>query len=148
MVDKWYKARPEVKKWQANTKMYARKHGITRTLMGRYRQLPEALSDSPKFLGHAMRASINTPIQGGAADVAMMAMNKINASEKLQRLGWVLLLQIHDEVILEGPEETAEEAFDEVIGCMQAPWVLGLEKTAVPLLVDGSFEHKTWYDAK
>lgn len=148
MVDKWYDARPEVRDWQANTKAYARKHGITRTLMGRYRQLPEAKSRSSKFLGHAERASINTPIQGGAADVAMMAMNKINSNEKLQRLGWILLLQIHDEVILEGPEETAEEAFEEVIRCMEAPWVLGLQKTAVPLLVDGTFVHKTWYEAK
>lgn len=148
MLEKWYKARPEVKKWQAATKAYARKYGITRTLMGRYRQLPEAKSKIPRFVGHAERASINTPIQGGAADVAMMAMNKINSNQKLHRLGWILLLQIHDEVILEGPEETAEEAFEEVVQCMEAPWVLGLDPTAVPLLVDGSYAHKTWYDAK
>ena len=78
----------------------------------------------------------------------MMAMNKINNSELLKRLGWILLMQIHDEVILEGPEETAAEAFKEVIECMESPWVPGLEKTAVPLLVDGSYEHKNWYEAK
>jgi len=148
MLQKWYDARPEVRSWQANTKAYARKYGITRTMMGRYRDLPEAKSGNRKLVGHAERASINTPIQGGAADVAMMAMNKINSSEKLQRLGWILLLQIHDEMILEGPEETAEEAFKEVIQCMESPWVHGLSKTAVPLLVDGSYKHKTWYDAK
>jgi len=148
MLNKWYEARPEVLEWQANTKAYARKFGITRTLMGRYRQLPEATGSNRRFIGHAERASINTPIQGGAADVAMMAMIKINKSEKLKRLGWILLLQIHDEVVLEGPEETAEEAFEEVIQCMEAPWVEGLQKTAVPLLVDGSWKHKNWYDAK
>jgi DNA polymerase I len=115
MLEKWYDARPEVREWQSMTKAYARKFGVTRTLMGRYRNLPEALSGNRKLLGHAERASINTPIQGGAADIAMMAMIKINKNEKLQRLGWILLMQIHDEVILEGPEETAEEAFDEVI---------------------------------
>jgi DNA polymerase-1 len=78
----------------------------------------------------------------------MMAMNKINQSKKLEALGWVLLLQIHDEVILEGPEETAEEAFEEVLKHMEEPWVLGLDKTAVPLVVDGTCKHKTWYDAK
>ena len=78
----------------------------------------------------------------------MMAMNKISSSKKLARLGWILLMQIHDEVILEGPEETAEEAFEEVIQCMEAPWVPGLSKTSVPLLVDGSYEHKNWYEAK
>jgi DNA polymerase-1 len=149
MLQAWYEARPEVKKWQEGTKAYARKYGWTRTLMGRYRQLPDAIAKgNRKRLGHSERASINTPIQGGAADVAMMAMNKINNSEKLKRLGWILLLQIHDEVILEGPEETAEEAFREVVKCMEEPWVFGLRPTAVPLLVDGSYTHKTWYDAK
>lgn len=148
MLNAWYRARPEVERWQANKKQIARDYGLTRTLMGRYRQLPEALSGNRRLLGHAERASINTPIQGGAADIAMMAMVKINQSEKLKRLGWILLLQIHDEVILEGPEETAEEAFAEVLQCMEEPWVFGLEPTLVPLVVDGSYTHKTWYDAK
>ena len=125
-VQKWYNARPEVLRWQSATKAHARKFGVTRTMMGRYRHIPEAQSNVKKLVGHAERAAINTPIQGGAADVAMMAMIKINNSEKLQRLGWVLLLQIHDEVILEGPEETAAEAFEVVIDCMQSPWVFGL----------------------
>lgn len=148
MLEKWYNARPEVRDWQQTTKETARNHGITRTIMGRYRHLPEAMSGQLKLLGHAERASINTPIQGGAADIAMMAMNKINSSQKLKHLGWILLLQIHDEVVLEGPEETAEEAFGIVLECMQEPWVYGLNKTEVPLLVDGSFKYKTWYDAK
>jgi DNA polymerase-1 len=148
MLQAWYEARPEVRSWQANTKQLARDKGITRTLMGRYRQLPDAMGRNAKARGHAERASINTPIQGGAADIAMMAMIKINNSEVLQRLGWILLLQIHDEVILEGPEENAAEAFEEVLKCMEEPWVLGLDKTAVPLLVDGSYKHKTWYEAK
>ena len=148
MLDAWYKARPEVGRWQEERKKIAKEHGYTQTLMGRKRQLPDAKGKNLKLVGHSERASINTPIQGGAADIAMMAMNKINESDKLKRLGWILLLQIHDEVILEGPEETAEEAFDEVIQCMQEPWVLGLPPTSVPLLVDGSYKHKNWYDAK
>lgn len=149
MLQAWYKSRPEVEEWQKTTKEVAKKCGITRTLMGRYRHLPHAKDkNNKKSLGHALRASINTPIQGGAADVAMMAMLKINNSELLKRLGWILLMQVHDEVILEGPEETSEEAFREVMKCMQEPWVLGLEKTKVPLLVDGSFSHTNWYEAK
>jgi len=148
MLRAWYDSRPEVEDWQKKVKALAKKKGFTRTLMNRYRQLPEAMGKDRKLIGHAERASINTPIQGGAADVAMMAMNKINSSKLLRRLGWVLLLQIHDEVILEGPEETAEEAFAEVIKCMESPWVFGLEETLVPLLVDGSCTHKNWYDAK
>jgi DNA polymerase-1 len=148
MLQAWYDSRPEVLKWQTKTKNIAKKSGITRTLMGRYRQLPDAMGKNQKLVGHSLRASINTPIQGGAADVAMMAMIKINESEKLKKLGWILLMQIHDEVILEGPEETSEEAFEEVLECMQEPWALGLEKTSVPLLVDGSCCHSNWYDAK
>jgi DNA polymerase I len=148
MLQAWYNSRPEVRKWQEETKAIAKEKGYTRTLMGRYRDLPQAMGKNQKLVGHALRASINTPIQGGAADVAMMAMNKINGSEKIEKLGWILLLQVHDEVILEGPEETAEEAFEEVIKCMQEPWTVGLEKTSVPLLVDGSYQHDNWFDAK
>jgi DNA polymerase I len=148
MLRKWYDARPEVKEWQDNAKKLALKVGITRTIMGRYRNLPFGEDLGKKLSGTTQRASINTPVQGGAADIAMMAMNKINENLKLRRLGWILLLQIHDEVILEGPEETAEEAFAEVVKCMEEPWVFGLRQTEVPLVVDGSYEHKTWYDAK
>ena len=80
--------------------------------------------------------------------MAMMTMISINENELLKQLGWILLLQVHDEVILEGPEETAEEAFDEVITCMQEPWTFGLEETAVPLLVGGSYNKANWYDDK
>lgn len=148
MLKKWYDSRPEVLKWQKKTKKIARDFGITKTLMGRYRQLPDAMGKDRRLVGHSERASINTPIQGGAADVAMMAMNKINDSEVLKQLGWILLLQIHDEVILEGPEETAEEAFTEVLKCMESPWAYGLDPTSVPLLVDGSCVHNNWYEAK
>lgn len=147
MLNAWYAARQEVKIWQDQSKEWAKTKGTTRTIMGRYRQLPHG-KISRKVQGQTERASINTPIQGGAADIAMMAMNKINNNLKLKRLGWILLLQIHDEVILEGPEETSEEAFEEVIRCMEQPWVFGLKQTAVPLIVDGSHKHKTWYDAK
>ena len=63
---------------------------------------------------------------------AMSAMIKINNSPVLKKLGWILLMQIHDEVILEGPEETAEEAFAEVVKCMEEPWFFGLESSPCP----------------
>lgn len=59
--------------------------------------------------GHALRAAINTPIQGSAADIVMMAMIKLWKSQVLKDLGWKLLLQIHDEVILEGPKESMDQ---------------------------------------
>ena len=59
-------------------------------------------------IGHGMRAAINTPIQGGAADIVIAAMVKLHRDDQLRDLGYKLLLQVHDEVILEGPEESSE----------------------------------------
>ena len=74
--------------------------------MERYRHLPHARpGDSMKALGHALRESINAPIQGGAANVATIDMLKINNTPLFQRLGWILLMQVQDKVILEGPDE-------------------------------------------
>jgi len=49
---------------------------------------------------HGLRAAINTPIQGGAADIVIAAMVKIKKNDELKKMGWKLLLQIHDELIL------------------------------------------------
>lgn len=67
------------------------------------------INDSRRRKDHALRAAINTPIQGSAADIVMMAMIKLYRSERLKEIGYRLLLQIHDEVILEGPEQFREE---------------------------------------
>lgn len=88
----------QVRDWQQGVLAKARAEGYTRTLMGRYRELPEITSKSSLYRGHAERAAINTPIQGGAADVVMMAMLKASRNQRLKELGWKMLLQIHDEV--------------------------------------------------
>ena len=131
-LNAWYADRPEVKDWQEKTQEHARRFGFVRTIMGRYRRLPEAVpridekgrlvKNQPFNIGHAMRASINTPIQGSAADIVMMAMLSLWKSQKLKDLQWKLLLQIHDEVILEGPKETRDEAMKEVRRCMENPF--------------------------
>lgn len=64
IVEKWYADRPEVRDWQATVLDKARKEGATRTLMGRYRSLPDINSRNYRAKGHAERAAINTPIQG------------------------------------------------------------------------------------
>ena len=66
----------------------------TPTLECRYRKLPDITSRERSRVGHGTRAAINTPIQGGAADVAMVAMMKIVKSPLLKKLGWKLLLQV------------------------------------------------------
>ena len=63
------------------------------TLLGRQRKLPDAVNGDRVGKGHALRAAINTPIQGGAADIAMLAMLRLSESEELKRLEYRLLMQ-------------------------------------------------------
>jgi DNA polymerase I len=143
----WYNDRPEVKEWQEKTRNMAKGLGFVRTIMGRYRILPNANERGPAG-GHALRAAINSPIQGSAADIVMMAMIKLWRSEVLKEKGWKLLLQIHDEVILEGPKDTRDEALAEVIACMENPFDdKGLMPVSVHLDVDAKSED-SWYKAK
>ncbi|KNC55035.1 DNA polymerase A [Thecamonas trahens ATCC 50062] len=143
-LDLWYADRPEVRAWQEATIEEATQCGYTTTLMGRRRYLPALRSSKPFARGHAARAAINTPIQGGAADIVTAAMLRIEASPKLTHLGYELLLQVHDEVILEGPAEAADEALAEVVALMEDPFGVPLK---VRLEVDAKHA-QTWYEAK
>jgi len=133
-----------VRQWQDKTIREAHRTGYTRTLLGRYRPLPEILSRNKRFVRHAERAAINTPLQGGAADIVVAAMVKLHSHPRLKELGFKQILQIHDELILEGPEEHSKEALKIVVDVMSNP----LDE---PLLVDLVVDAKvatTWYEAK
>ena len=146
-LEAWYRDRPEVRQWQEETREMAKRDGYVRTIMGRRRNLKDANSYGAAG-SHALRAAINTPIQGSAADVVMMAMIKLWKSQELKRIGWNLLLQIHDEVILEGPRDSKDLAMAEVLKCMQNPFDgLGLTPLSVKLEVDAKTAD-TWYEAK
>lgn len=121
-MERWYRDRPEVREWQELQRKTARTTGAVRTLWGRYRQLPGIRSTATKIRSHCERAAINTPIQGSAADIVMAAMIGIHNNERLKSLGWKMVLQVHDEVILEGPKESVEEATQIVVHCMQHPF--------------------------
>ena len=138
---------------QKNTKASAAKCGYVTTILGRRRHLPDCqIQGKSPAKGHAERAAINTPIQGGAADIAMLAMLQLTQCPELKELGYTLLLQVHDEVILEGPEEHAERAQELVQFHMMNPFpkrggTFGTNPLTVDLNVDGSYA-KTWYEAK
>ena len=123
--------------------------GYVQTILGRQRKLPDAASSkvSRAAQSHALRAAINTPIQGSAADVATAAMLRISRCEELRELGWRLLLQVHDEVILEGPRESAERAQQLVVAHMRSPFTGGPDPLDVELVVDSKFAD-SWYEAK
>lgn len=126
-LQRWYADRPEVLMWQQHTIEKAHKNEYCRTLMGRYRPLPNI--NSKLFRFSSERAAINTPIQGGAADIVMKAMIDLHQHARFKELGWRIILQIHDEIISEGPIETQQEAFEIVKKCMTRPF-------KDPLLVD------------
>ncbi|KAF8023827.1 hypothetical protein BT93_F1109 [Corymbia citriodora subsp. variegata] len=146
-VDLWYKERREVLNWQEKRKEEARKTGRVHTLLGRARQFPSLAHASRAHRNHIERAAINTPVQGSAADVAMCAMLRITNNKQLEDLGWRLLLQVHDEVILEGPTESAEVAKAIVVECMSKPFFEGVNILKVDLAVDAKCA-QNWYAAK
>ena len=135
-----------MRQWQNDQRSWARQHGYVTTLLGRRRDLPDINSRNPGLKGRAERAAINTPIQGSAADVAAAAMIAIDRCEELRALGWVLLLQVHDEVMLEGPLETSQRAQELVVECMAKPFQ-GKNPLSVELSVDSDIG-PTWYEAK
>jgi len=156
-LDKWYNSRPEVRKWQKEQEQLAQRKGYVYTLLGRKRHLPDALKSKDSAKRHALRAAINTPIQGGAADIVSLAM--LNVRERLQEMfpEWKVLLQVHDEVILEGPKESAEQVEREVVDCMQHPFKRGRDFEGGPrefenllnvdLAVDSNIG-KNWMECK
>ena len=98
-VDLWYADRPEVLAWQNSVRKIAVKQGWTMTLLGRYRNLTKHFhaalkkhDGSRNHVQHGLRAAINTPIQGGAADVVIAAMVKLHSDDILRDLGYKLLL--------------------------------------------------------
>ncbi|KAI4388180.1 hypothetical protein MLD38_000533 [Melastoma candidum] len=145
-VDLWYKERQEVLQWQMKRKEEAKRSGCVHTLLGRARRFPSVARATHAQKGHIERAAINTPVQGSAADVAMCAMIQIAKNRQLKDLGWKLLLQVHDEVILEGPTESAEVAKAIVVDCMTNPFD-GRINLRVGLSVDAKCA-QSWYAAK
>ncbi|CAN6458083.1 unnamed protein product [Victoria cruziana] len=145
-VDLWYNERQEVLKWQKERKKEAHEKHCVHTLLGRARRFPSLANASSALRSHIERAAINTPVQGSAADVAMCAMLEISRNTTLKELGWKLILQVHDEVILEGPAETADFAKNIVVDCMSRPFY-GTNFLKVDLAVDAKCA-ANWYSAK
>ena len=90
----------------------------------------------------AKRLAMNTPIQGTAADIIKIAMNSVSSELRRRGLGSKLILQIHDELIVEGPESEAAEVREILEGCMMSAADLAVE------LVCDIHTGSTWYDLK
>ncbi len=140
----WYKERQEVRQWQQECRDSAAKRGYVETILGRRRHLPDAKSKNSRARAHAERAAINAPLQGSAADLVMAAMLELHSHGTLRALGWRVIMQVHDEIILEGPEHSAEIALPIVCEVMRQPVDFQLR---VELSVDAKI-CSSWYDGK
>lgn len=140
-----YMARyPAVKHFFDEAIESARQTGYAFTVLGRRRFLGDIISQGWSERGHAERQASNVPIQGSAADVAKCAMLKIHARRLWDEYGWHMLMQVHDELVFEGPEENVDEVMTIISEDMQHPFPTDL---AVPLTISIGKGH-SWAQAK
>jgi DNA polymerase-1 len=118
LIEAWYASKPEVKIWRQEVIRQCSHSKSALSLLGRVRTLP--LIDVETYRRKSQRAAVNYVIQGSAADVVLAAMLRIWKNEKLKELGFRLVLQVHDEFVLEGPETNSSEAaklLQEMMAC-------------------------------
>ena len=130
-MDRYFERYPGVKAYMENSVADAREQGYAVTLLGRRRYLPELSSANFNIRSFGERCAMNSPIQGTAADIIKLAMIRVADALKQRGMQTRLILQVHDELILEAPENEAEAAAQLLKECMES--VMQLE---VPLKTD------------
>jgi DNA polymerase-1 len=139
---KRYKVRfPEIEDYRQRTLAAAAEHGYVETLMGRKRPVPDLTSGNFAARAAAERVAVNTPVQGSAADLIKKAMLTVDARLRSEYPGQLLLLQVHDELLLEVDTDRAEE-----VGEMVRHEMCSAMKLSVPLVVDLGTGHN-WDEA-
>ncbi len=141
-IGRYFARYPGVRKFIDETIAEVRRTGVTRTLSGRERPIPDMNSRNPNARGFAERTAVNTPLQGTAADLIKLAMIRIDHEIEERKLQARMLLQVHDELLFEAPPEELEAV------CTLAK--SGMEHVAqldVPLIADVGVGDN-WRDAK
>ena len=143
-LDEYLGAFPGVGKQISKFKLQAKTRGYVQTICGRYRRLSKIRSRNFRDRGHAERQSVNSPIQGSAADIVTKAMLKCWRSKRLAELNCTLRLQVHDELAFNCPKENAEEAAKLIQQYMENPLdtPLSVPLPAEPVIVSN------WKEAK
>ncbi|MFH0920695.1 MAG: DNA polymerase, partial [Fibrobacterota bacterium] len=140
-IDNYFATYPKIKRYMDDTIAYAREHGCVKTLFGRVRLLPDIHSGNRQVQAFAERTAINTPIQGAAADLVKIAMVRLHKGITSGRVPGRMLLQVHDELVLEAAEKDAEKALSALVDAME-----NAHTFAVPLKVDAHIG-KNWLEA-
>ncbi len=131
-----------VRQYMEDTKAFAREHGYVGTLFGRRRELPEMSATNRVTKAFGERVAMNTPIQGTAADIIKIAMVRVYRRLKAEGLRSKLVLQVHDELIVETELDEVEQ-----VKALLREEMSGAARLQVPLLVDVGVG-RTWYESK
>jgi DNA polymerase-1 len=127
----YFEKYPGIKRYVEETENRTRKLGYAETLFGRRRYLPEINSGNRNVRQAAERAAINMPVQGTAADIIKIAMNRIAAEMQRRQMRSLLTLQVHDELMFECPADELEEVRSLALDIMPASMQM-----KVPLKID------------
>ena len=130
-INGYFKAYAGVKTWRAQIIEEAKKKGYVETLFGRRRYIPELSSNATMERAGGERIAVNTPIQGSAADICKAAMLKIASTLAEQQLKSRMILQIHDELLFECPEDEVQAVSD-----IARTLMASIVELSVPLITD------------
>ncbi len=141
IIDAYFQRFPAIQQFISATIDFAREHGYVETLSGRRRYIPDIHSGNQNIRSFAERTAVNMPIQGTAADLIKIAMINIDRELKKRHSGTLLLLQVHDELVFEVPEDEQ----DEIPGLVRSMMEQAME-LKVPLKAETGLSHN-WLDA-
>ena len=141
LIDGYFASFPGIAAYIERQKNFAREHGYVETLFGRKRYLPDITSHNSTVRSFAERNAVNAPIQGTAADIIKMAMVAISRRLKKEQLRAQMIMQVHDELNFNVPEQEAEQVRRIVVDEMQNAVHL-----SVPLIADCGIG-RNWLEA-
>ncbi len=141
-IERYLDRYPGVRSYMKGSIESGREHGYVKTLLGRRRELPELKSSNYNTRSFGERVAMNMPIQGTAADIIKLAMVRVDNALREENLKSRLVLQVHDELILDCPPEEECRVSEIVCDCMQNAMQL-----SVPLVAEVKSGH-SWYDTK
>lgn len=141
-IENYLNTYPKVKEYLENIKDKAKKEGYVTTLYGRRRYITELKSTKKQMVAFGERVAMNTPIQGTAADIIKKAMIDAHRAIIQSGLDAKIILQVHDELIVEAKAEDKDKVKEILIRSMENACIL-----SVPLTVDAGIG-PNWYDAK
>ena len=141
-IARYFSRYPGVKKFMDEAVRKGYDQGYAVTMMGRRRQLPELKASNANVRSFGERAAMNTPVQGTAADIIKLAMVRVSQRLKKEGLKARLILQVHDELLIEAPKEEEEKVKGILRECMEQVYQLN-----VPLVAEVK-TGESWYETK